>query len=943
MNAPDRRWARLDKLYHEILARPPHERAAALSAACPDDPELAAEVRSLLAQPESAAGFLRTPVLDVVARMVSGAHSSLTGQRIGVFELRDLLAVGGMGEVYRARDTKLGRDVAIKVLSEVFAHDHERLARFDREAQALASLNHPNIAVIYGVEEIPAAGGSGPGARALVMELVEGEDLSARIARGPMPTNEALPIARQIAKALEAAHEQGIVHRDLKPANIKIRADGTVKVLDFGLAKVQPLATAEPTGAFVAPTRDGAVMGTPGYMSPEQIRGQAIDWRSDLFAFGVVLYEMLAGRRAFAKGSDVETMGATLTEAPPDLRTLAPKTNPALAAAVARCLEKKPEDRFQSARDLGASLATLEATAGRRLAFRTPRANWRLILLVVAVITTVATLGIGFFRATRPPAPATFRQVTSDGKSVVGDLSPDGKTLAYVSGREGSAKLLVRDLGGGSAVEVFGPARLGAPRWSNSGKFIALRRTSADGQSDILLISRFGGAPVRTIASGGAYKISWSPDDSELILGSLNRRWFRVASLVTREVRRIDMNAPFEGSVTDVSPDGERLLVCVWHQPNGGIWSMKRDGTGLIQHASERRRALDARWSADGTSIYYLTIGANVSEVLRARVLPDGLDASPVLVQGNLTIEDGGNASISLSRTGRLAYPRLAFDRNIWRADLDPEASTTAPIPLRAVTSGVRSEDPRFSPDGTRMVFTRQDGELGQLLLASTEGVIERTLVSRPGLAEEPAWSPDGERIAYSLEDDRGRSLHIVDVRSGADHEITATGAATHTEWAPGARILYRAPGAWIHELDPTTGSKEPLVAPEEGGSLLAPRYSNRGDRVALIHRPNTGTAELAVVSLQDRRLTGLLKRPGLLRPLGWSADDASVYVIDETSNQLVAVRADGKGVRAMGTFPSHWMFGQARELSGKLRLALWYPNDRADIWVVDNFDGGRR
>jgi len=185
VNAPDRRWNRVDALYHEILSRPPHERAAALAAACPDDPGLAAEVQSLLDQPGSAAGFMVTPVLDVVARMVSETHTSLSGQRIGVFELRDLLAVGGMGEVYRARDTKLGRDVAVKVLSEVFAHDHERLARFNREAQALAALNHPNIAVIYGVEEMPATNGSGPGSRALVMELVEGEDLSARIARGP--------------------------------------------------------------------------------------------------------------------------------------------------------------------------------------------------------------------------------------------------------------------------------------------------------------------------------------------------------------------------------------------------------------------------------------------------------------------------------------------------------------------------------------------------------------------------------------------------------------------------------------------------------------------------------------------------------------------------------------------------------------------------------------
>jgi serine/threonine protein kinase len=209
------------------------------------------------------------------------------------------------------------------------------------------------------------------------MELVEGEDLSVRIARGPAPESEVLPIARQIAGALEAAHEQGIVHRDLKPANIKIRADGTVKVLDFGLAKVQPTAgSREPAGVFHGPTRDGAVMGTPGYMSPEQIRGRQVDGRSDLFAFGVVLYEMLAGRRAFAKGCDVETMGATLTERPPDLSALMPGLDPSLGATVARCLEKRPEDRFQSAKELGLALDALWTPPSHAFLSLPPWADW---------------------------------------------------------------------------------------------------------------------------------------------------------------------------------------------------------------------------------------------------------------------------------------------------------------------------------------------------------------------------------------------------------------------------------------------------------------------------------------------------------------------------------------------------------------------------------------
>ena len=258
------RWRRIEALYHEMLARPVHERAAALNGACAGDAALQAEVQSLLDRPESATGFLATTALDLAAQHVSPASAFLTGRRIGAFEVHGLLGVGGMGEVYRARDSRLGREVAIKILPRAFKDDPHRRARFEREAQLLASLNHPHIGAIYGLEDAD-------GVTALVMELVEGEDLSQRVARGKIPMDEALLIARQIAEALEAAHEQGIIHRDLKPANIKVRRDGTVKVLDFGLAKA--LAPDSDEGA--TRTHDGAIIGTPAYMSPEQARGEA--------------------------------------------------------------------------------------------------------------------------------------------------------------------------------------------------------------------------------------------------------------------------------------------------------------------------------------------------------------------------------------------------------------------------------------------------------------------------------------------------------------------------------------------------------------------------------------------------------------------------------------------------------------------------------------------
>ena len=278
----------------------------------------------------------------------------IPGTRLGPYEIVGPLGVGGMGEVYRARDTKLHRDVAIKVLPEAFAPDPERLSRFEREAQSLAALNHPNIAQVFGVIEQPPA---------LAMELVEGEDLSQRIARGPIPLAEALPIARQIADALDAAHERGIVHRDLKPANIKVREDGTVKVLDFGLAKaVTDYDRNSPTFTSPAMTGMGVILGTAAYMSPEQAKGKTVDKRADIWAFGVVLYEMLAGRTAFAGESMTEVLGAVVLK-DPDWTLLPPATPSRVRDLLRRCLEKDPKRRLRDIADAAYELNAVDGPA----------------------------------------------------------------------------------------------------------------------------------------------------------------------------------------------------------------------------------------------------------------------------------------------------------------------------------------------------------------------------------------------------------------------------------------------------------------------------------------------------------------------------------------------------------------------------------------------------
>src|SRR6266850_5598733 len=268
------------------------------------------------------------------------------GTRLGPYDIKALIGQGGMGEVYRARDTKLDRDVAIKILPAGFATDPERLARFEREAKTLASLNHPNIAQIYGAEDAGAT-------RAIVLELVEGEDLSQRIARGPMPRPQALAIARQIAEAMQTAHENGIIHRDLKPANVKVKADGTVKVLDFGLAKVADPRRAESSlshSPTMMTSMPGTLMGTAAYMSPEQVKGQTADARSDVWAFGCLLFEMLTGRPAFGAATTSEILAGVLTSEP-DWRQLPPDTPESVRRLLRRCLEKNETNRLRALGD----------------------------------------------------------------------------------------------------------------------------------------------------------------------------------------------------------------------------------------------------------------------------------------------------------------------------------------------------------------------------------------------------------------------------------------------------------------------------------------------------------------------------------------------------------------------------------------------------------------
>ena len=387
--------------------------------------------------------------------------SLVSGHRIGPYEILSTLGAGGMGEVYRARDAKLNRDVAIKVLLSAVANDPDRLARFSREAQVLASLNHPNIAHIHGIEE-------SSGITALVMELVEGEDLSQRIARGAIPLDEALPIARQIAEALESAHEQGIIHRDLKPANIKVRADGVVKVLDFGLAKAMDPAGASSDHAMNSPTislhatQAGMILGTAAYMAPEQARGRAVDKRADVWAFGAVWYEMLTGARAFAGEDITDTIVAVMSKEP-DWGRLPAGTPSRVRGLIRRCLEKDVKRRLQAigearihlddlvsgARDPGADEALPTRATATPSSARGTRLAWAVAAVAVLGVAVLALPAARHLREAPPDAPPETRVdlvTPAGGDPMSFALSPDGRQIVFVASGDGASRLWLRSL-----------------------------------------------------------------------------------------------------------------------------------------------------------------------------------------------------------------------------------------------------------------------------------------------------------------------------------------------------------------------------------------------------------------------------------------------------------------------------------------------------------------
>ena len=811
------------------------------------------------------------------------------GTRLGVYDVLAAIGEGGMGQVWRARDTKLNREVALKVLPDSFANDPERLARFTREAQTLAALNHPHIAAIYGLEE-------SHGVRALVMELVEGDDLSQRIARGlaspkpggeggAIPLDEALPIATQIAEALEAAHEQGIIHRDLKPANIKVRADGTVKVLDFGLSKALDPATASspeamnsPTITSPAMTQAGVILGTAAYMSPEQARGKPVDKRADIWAFGCVLFEMLTGTRLFAGDSVPETLGLIFSREP-DLTMLPAGTPARVRTLIARCLMKDPRQRVRDMGDVRLALDGAFETAVPQSITPAPAARSRARVVAAVAVSgllgaLVAVAALWSRPAARTPAPEATARVSvmvpanrpisisgSPTRSLA--LSPDGTQLVYVGANaDGPAdpqgrrtQLLVRSLGTLAVRDLPGTAGARQPFFSPDGQWVGfftqtgeLRKIALAGGTPVTLVEQING-------SGSSFGV-WTAEGAiafgtpTTALRLVSAEGGAVTDLTSLDVANREVSHSFPV----LTPSGRTVLFVV------------RTGSGGVGFRTEA---------------VMLDTGARRQVVENARPLL-------VLSSGHLAFERDGVVLVA-------------------PFDLDGLAVTGPAVPLvdavrrsATIVTAFPTAELAASKSGT-LAYVPAVDEASALGLVGPEGTFE-TLGPPPGDVSRPRVSPDGHAIAFLAARGQDLDVQVFDRRRGSTTRVTQDEVAFGVAWHPDGRSLavaHSTKNGFGIFLKPLDGRERLLAAAPPGAFIRSLAWSPDGSKLA--YTVQTGFIhDIWMLTMGDPpTTTPFLGRPASEHSPAFSPDGRWLaYVSDESGRYEVYLQPYPTGER---------------------------------------------
>ncbi len=859
------------------------------------------------------------------------------GTRLGQYEILSPVGAGSMGEVYRARDTLLDRDVAIKVLPDFASATRDRLLRFEQEAKAAAALNHPNILAVYQM-------GNYEGVPYLVSELLEGKTLAEAIRRGPLPLRRALDYGIQIAEGLAAAHERGIVHRDLKPDNLFVTKEGRVKILDFGLAK---LTEKKQTTISQAPTLTlpGMALGTVGYMSPEQVRGQATDHRTDIFALGAILYEMVMGTRSFQKPTEADTIAAILNEEPPSISQLSPETPPGVDRVVRRCLEKNPEQRFQSASDLAFALEALlepsSSTASGIHAFpKEPTAPIK-GAYVAAAVAIIALLAISAYWLVRPlPVPhiGNYVQLTHDGqpKSLIGT---DGTRLYLSLGEEREGNFRSRgvaqmSVAGGEPVKLANLPSLNVSPVDlspNGSEVLVVNGQGAPPQGPLRSYPILGGSP-RRLGNFIAETAAWSPNAK--MIAFTNLRDLSVANADGSEPRQV---AQVRGDILNVtwSPDARHLRFAS-SETTGTLgqqmeWEVAADGTGLHRLLAGWHNPPNeccGRWTPDGKFFVFQSEGQiwalpKSGGLFHSDPQPVQVTSSPLTLSTPLPGKDG---------------KKLFLIGRIFRGELTRyDSKSKSFVPFLA---GISAEFVDFSKDGQWVAYVSyRDGALWR---SQIDGSQRLQLTYPPMYAVLPRWSPDGKKIIFfefALTADKPARMYEISPDGGVPQLILPEDRSQQLDpnWSPdGTKIVFAGesndPSSEIHILDLAT--RKVSDVPGSLG-LYSPRWSPDGHFLAAF---SADSRTVFLFDLATEKWTPLAT--GSLGWLCWSHDSQYLYLEDSSGKEaIVRIRVRDHQLEPIADLTSMittGRFGTALALTPDDSPLLLRDTGSQDVYSVD-------
>jgi len=826
------RWQQVNEVFHSALKHNSAQRGAFLDQVCGGDQELRKEVESLIASHQSDSDGLIEPYpFEAAVHLLAEDKADLSaGQRIGQYKILSLLGRGGMGEVYLANDSKLGRRVALKLLPSRFTQDQDRVRRFEQEARAASALNHPNILTIFDIEEIE-------GTHFIATEYIEGRTLRQRMADGRMELREALDVATQVASALSAAHQAGIAHRDIKPENIMLRPDGYAKVLDFGLAKLAERSVAGDTGSHVVTalkTDTGVVIGTTNYMSPEQAKGQNVDQRSDVFSFGTVFYEMVSGEQAFRYDSDVDTMHAIIHDEPPGLSSLRTKVPLAVERVLRRCLEKEPERRYANGTELLAALKQASSTAdsgSTSAVWQRWRERWWIALIVVALVV-VGTLAVSRLKrageaTSLPPSGgpvppmSTLPFTNLPGQAWDPSFSPDGSYLAFVSsGEEDNPDIYVKLVDGGTPVRLTrNPALDISPVWSPDGRYIAFARFSGT-ERTILVIPSIGGSERRLFSTNSAQwfgwggRIDWSADGKYIAYSDRDApgepMGIFLCTVETQESRRLTVAPEHWGGDTQpvFSPDSQRVAFARMSSADvGDIYVVTTTGGEPVRLTTDNQTISGMSWTPEGREIVFASNRGDTSKLWR--ILATGAEPQPVGVGSE------GAVTPALSRQGnRLAYSRGFESMSTWRVNLS-DSPPKAISKIKVLATTTRDEFPQISPNGMQVVFGSLHSGPREVWLCDSDGSNLVKLTNLGSVAAgAPRWSPDGRWIAFDARKGQQSAIFVIGANGGQPRRLTE---GLEDDSIPSWSV----DGHWIYFISNRSGDSQLWKMSSDGGDAI--------------------------------------------------------------------------------------------------------------------------